>query len=106
MTYEKLIERVLQGRSVNATAKAIGIPQKTFEGWVKQKNFPNCSSTIVLANAAGIDLETAVKAVSKKELEVKTKSQHVVAALDKLAASFNTLLHVANVSWKRVSTTV
>lgn len=106
MTYEKLIEKVLAGRSVNATAKALGIPQKTFEGYVKQKNFPNCSSTIILANAAGVDLGEAVKAVSKKELEMKNKSQHVKVALDKLAVSFNTLLHVANVGWKRVSPTV
>ncbi|ABR91907.1 Hypothetical protein mma_1785 [Janthinobacterium sp. Marseille] len=95
MTYEKLIELVMKGRSVNATAKALGIPQKTFEGYVKQRSFPNCSSTIVLANEAGVELGEAVKAVSKKELEVKTKSQYVAAALDKLAVSFNALLSIA-----------
>lgn len=95
MDYENLIAKVLDGRSVNATAKAIGLPQRTLEDYVKQKSFPNCSTTILLAKAAGIDIETAVKAVSKKELEVKTKSQYVAAALDKLAVSFNTLLSMA-----------
>lgn len=106
MTYEKLIELVLAGRSTNATAKALGLPQKTFEGYVKAIHFPPCSATLLMAKAAGVDLETAVKAVAKKELEVKTKSQYVAAALDKLAVSFNALLHVANVGRKRIQPTV
>lgn len=105
MTYEKFIELVLAGRSVNATAKALGLPQKTFEGYVKAVHFPTCSTTILLANAAGIDLVEAVKAVSKKELEVKTKSQHVIAAMEKLSMSFDLLLRAANVGWTRVPAT-
>lgn len=106
MTYEKLIELVIAGRSVNATALALGIPQKTFEGYVKERSFPDCSTTILFAKAAGVDIETAVKAVSKKELETKTKSQYVAAALDKLAVSFNSFLHAANVGWTHISPTV
>jgi len=105
MTYEKLIEMVLKGRSVNATAKALDMPQKTFESYVKQTHFPNCSRTILLAKEAGVDIETAVKAVSKRELEIKTKSHHVKAALDKLSLSFNSLLRAANVSWARIQRT-
>lgn len=105
MNYEKFMELVLAGRSTNAAAKAIGVPQKTLEGYVKQKNFPNCSSTILLANAARIDLAEAVKAVSKKELEVKTKSHHVALALDKMSLSFNWLLRAANVMLVKVPAT-
>lgn len=105
MNYEKLIELVLDGRSTNATAKALGLPQKTFESYVKAIHFPPCSTTMLMAKAAGVDLETAVKAVAKKELEVKTKSQYVMAALDKLSVSFNSLLRAANVSWVRVQRT-
>jgi hypothetical protein len=101
MTYEKLIEMVLKGRSVNATAKALNMPQKTFESYVKMSHFPNCSRTILLAKEAGVDIETAVKAVSKKELEVKTKSVQLKLALDKLSVSFKTLLRGANVGGKR-----
>jgi hypothetical protein len=105
MTYEKLIEMVLAGRSTNATAKALGIPQKTFESYVKAIHFPPCSTTMLLARTAGVDLETAVKAVAKKEMEIKTKSEKVKIALDKLSVSFKTLLRGANVGGKRVPAT-
>ncbi|WP_293781266.1 hypothetical protein [uncultured Oxalicibacterium sp.] len=105
MTYEKLIEAVLRGRSVNATAKALGIPQKTFESYVKKKHFPNCSRTILLAKEAGIDIETAVKAISKAEMEENKTGEHLKAAMSKMSLSFNSLLRGANVGWKRVSTT-
>lgn len=105
MEYEKFMELVLAGRSVNATAKILGLPQKTFEGYVKAVHFPTCSTTMLLAKAAGIDLEVAVKAVGKKELEVKTKSHYVIAAMDKMSLSFNWLLRVANVALVRVPAT-
>jgi hypothetical protein len=98
MTYEKLIEMVLKGRSVNATAKALGVPQRTMDSWVKGEHFPNCSRTILLAREAGVDIETAVKAVSYAELEAKPKSERVKLALDKLSVSFKALLGIAKVA--------
>ena len=73
MTYEDLMEKVLAGRSVNATAKALGIPQKTLEGYVKAKSFPGCAMTKRFADVAGVSLEDAVEAVAVRESQVRPR---------------------------------
>ncbi|WP_293775736.1 hypothetical protein [uncultured Oxalicibacterium sp.] len=71
MTYDELIEKVLKGRSVNATAKAIGLPQKTMDQYVKATNLPDCERAVLLANAAGVSIEEAVLAIVKKKTELR-----------------------------------
>lgn len=71
MTYEELMEKVLGGRSVNATAKAIGVPQKSLDDYVKAKNLPDCERAVVLANAAGVSIEEAVLAIVAKKAELR-----------------------------------
>jgi hypothetical protein len=73
MDYRVFMEKVLAGRSVNATAKALGIPQKTLEGYVKERSFPGCAMTIKLAEAAGISVQEAVDAVAKRESQVRPR---------------------------------
>lgn len=73
MDYDVLMEKVLAGRSVNATAKALGIPQKTLESYVKGKSFPGCAATRKLAQAAGVPVQEAVDAVADKESQVRPR---------------------------------
>lgn len=71
MNYEDLIKRVLNGNSVNATAKALGIPQKTLDQYVKANHLPPCDVAIVLARAAGVSIEEAVIAIANKKAELQ-----------------------------------
>lgn len=71
MTYDDLMEKVLAGKSVNARAKEIGIPQVTLNNYKRGSRIPSCAMTIKLAEIAGIPIEEAVKAVAEKEMEAR-----------------------------------
>lgn len=71
MTYAELIEKVLNGGSVNAKAKELGLPQKTLDQYVKATHLPDCERAILLANAAGVSVEEAVYAIAEKKAELR-----------------------------------
>jgi transcriptional regulator with XRE-family HTH domain len=71
MTYDEFIEKVLDGKSVNARAKELGIAQTTLSNYKLGRNAPSCAMTLRLAEAAGVDPMEAVKAVAEKEVEVR-----------------------------------
>lgn len=71
MTYEKLMELVLAGRSVNAAAKAMGLTQRQLDYYVKAQNLPDCDAAIVLAEAAGISIEETVRTIAAKKAELR-----------------------------------
>jgi hypothetical protein len=71
MTYEKLIELVLAGKSVNARAKDLGIPQKSMDHYVKARSLPDCDVAIAFAEAAGISVEETVRAIATKKAELR-----------------------------------
>ena len=71
MTYEKLMELVLAGRSVNAAAKAMGLTQRQLDYYVKAQNLPDCDAAIVLAEAAGVSIEEAVRSIAAKKAELR-----------------------------------
>jgi hypothetical protein len=73
MTYQELMEKVLAGKSVNARSKELGIPQKTLEGYVKERSYPGCAMTVKLAVTAGIPINEAVEAVAKQESQVRPR---------------------------------
>lgn len=54
MTYSELIARALKGRSVNRTAKDLGIPQKTLDQYTKGR-LPNFRTAWRLAEEAEMD---------------------------------------------------
>jgi len=72
MKYEKFIEKVLGGSSVNARAKELGIQQTTLNNYKLGKRIPSCAMTLKLAKAAGVSIEEAVKAVAEKEINTHT----------------------------------
>lgn len=76
MTYEKLIELVLAGKSVNARSKEIGMPQRTLAQYAAAESFPDCNVAIMFANLAGVSVEEAVTAIALKSLEKKPKQAY------------------------------
>lgn len=73
MRYEKFIEKVLDGKSVNARAKELGIPTKTLDNYASGRSVPSCAMTMKLAKVAGVALEEAVIAVAEQELVARPK---------------------------------
>jgi transcriptional regulator with XRE-family HTH domain len=71
LTYDQLMEKVLDGKSVNARAKEIGIPQVTLNNYKRGSRIPSCAMTIKLAEVAGIAVEEAVRAVAEKEMDAR-----------------------------------
>jgi transcriptional regulator with XRE-family HTH domain len=85
MTYEELIKKVLNGKSVNARAKELGMPQKTLDNYVRGKSAPGCGVTMMLAEVAGVPLAEAVAAVA--EQEKKARPNHTATFLRPAMAS-------------------
>ena len=71
MKYEKLIELVLDGKSVNARAKELGIGQKTLDRYVKAENLPDCDVAIIFAEATGLSIERVVRSIAAKKAELR-----------------------------------
>ena len=79
MDYRELIEKVLKGRSVNATAKALGIPQPTLSRYVSGERIPDYEYGFTLVKEAGIGLAEGFEALAEAERNYKiskSKKQH------------------------------
>jgi transcriptional regulator with XRE-family HTH domain len=94
MTYEQLIEKVLNGKSVNSRAKELGMAQKTLDNYVRGKSAPGCAVTMMFAEVAGIPLNEAVAAVA--EQEKKARPNHSATFLRPAMASVLTGLVAVN----------
>lgn len=77
MDYNTLMELALQGRSVNETARALGIPQPTLHRYVQGERVPDFDSGLRLVEAAGVDLAEGFRILAKRQREYK-KSKNVV----------------------------
>lgn len=73
MDYKELIELALQGRSVNSAANALGIPQPTFQRYVKGERMPDFDYGLRIVQAAGVDLQEAFLLLATTEREYKRK---------------------------------
>jgi predicted transcriptional regulator len=74
MNYEELIAKVLKGRSVNAAAKEIGIPQPTLSRYVKAERIPDCDIGLLLVEEAGIDPIEGFKTLAEATKNYKIAS--------------------------------
>ena len=77
MNYSELLHRALKGQTVNAAAKSIGIPQASLDRYVKGQRMPGPQVMILLADAANVDIATAVQACAEKEAEAHPKASFV-----------------------------
>jgi DNA-binding XRE family transcriptional regulator len=91
MDYREMIVKALNGRSVNATAKEWGLPQKTLESYVKEKCLPDYDTALMMANAAGIGVEEAFKMLAK-EAKLRKKNAKKIAAVEKFSKDFKNLV--------------
>ncbi|WP_454712992.1 hypothetical protein, partial [Cupriavidus nantongensis] len=67
MSYQELIAKALNGRSVNRAAKDFGVPQKTFDRYTKGERLPDYHTALMLAQAAGIDPGEAFLMLAEEE---------------------------------------
>ncbi|MNR76009.1 hypothetical protein D3C72_66620 [compost metagenome] len=98
MSYLEIVKRALKERTVNAAAKQWGVPQSTLDKYAKGTRLPDYLTAKIIAKEAGVSAEEMLNALAAEE----TKMKSVKA---KLSKSFNWLLRVANVSYKRVVAT-
>ena len=89
MNYEKFMQLALQGRTVNATAKAIGIPQPSLDRYVKGERIPGAQAILVLADAAGVSPEVALKACALHEALQRPQASFVKKFLTSNAPAAN-----------------
>lgn len=73
MTYEKLIELALKGRSVNQAAKDWGIPQTTLDKYVKGKRIPDYQTALVIARESGADAGEVMQILARQEAQKKPR---------------------------------
>ncbi|WP_051723115.1 hypothetical protein [Cupriavidus metallidurans] len=92
MSYKELIERALHGRSVNSAAKAMGIPQKTFDRYTKAESLPDYVTAFMLAKEAGIDPREMFMALVEEEAKKK-------GLLEKISEGFDWLLSLVKPHW-------
>jgi len=57
----------LQGRSVNATANALGIPLATFQRYASGERVPDCWNGLKIVEAAGVDLATGFRTLAETQ---------------------------------------
>lgn len=96
MSYLEIVKLALKGRSVNATAKAWGIPQPTLDEYAKGKRLPNFSAAKKMAAEAGISAGEMLEILAIEEAKRKAKK-------DKMSTSFNWLLRVTKLGCMRVA---
>jgi transcriptional regulator with XRE-family HTH domain len=73
MNYDEFIEKVLDGKSVNARAHELGIPQSTLSSYKTKRSVPSVGMTKELAQVAGIPLMEAIEAVAAQEFLTRSK---------------------------------
>lgn len=71
MTYQELIDQVRKGRSVRATAAALGMPYTTFFRYVKGTRFPDIDAALRMAEEAGIDPAGAYAAIAEAQRQYR-----------------------------------
>jgi len=75
MDYDEFIEKVLRGRTVNAAAKAIGVPQPSLDKYVKKVTIPGIENGYKMVAAAGIDFKEGFETLANAERLHKLKKQ-------------------------------
>jgi transcriptional regulator with XRE-family HTH domain len=94
MRYDELIAKVLNGKSVNAVALEMNIPQKTMDRYVKAETMPSVSVALRFAERAGVPIEEAMRAIAERESQVRPRRAFGVIELAPVAAAL--LIAVTN----------
>lgn len=73
MTYDELIAKALQGRSVNAAAQAWGVPQTSLNTYARGKRMPDYQTALVIAQEAGVDPGDVMRICAAEEAKRKPR---------------------------------
>ncbi|MDP3671714.1 MAG: helix-turn-helix domain-containing protein [Telluria sp.] len=95
MSYLEMVTKALKNRSVNSLAKEWGVKQKTLDRYVKGETLPDYATAKIMAKEAGISAAEMLDTLAEEEVKRRSK-------LEKISASFRTLLRAANAYWTRV----
>ena len=98
MSYLEIVKRALHGRSVNATAKAWGVPQKTLDTYAKGARMPDYRIAKIMAAEAGVSAAEMLDVLAEEESKIRGR-------LDKISKSFNSLVRGAKRYWAKVPAT-
>ena len=71
MNYEKLMEKLLAGKKINARGIELGIGQRTLDRWVKGDTLPDCDGALIIAEATGEAIDTVVRSIAAKKAELR-----------------------------------
>ncbi|RKP46847.1 helix-turn-helix domain-containing protein [Trinickia fusca] len=94
MTYEELIESVLNGRSVNRAAKEMGIAQKSLDRYVKGERLPDYTTAAKFAREANVSLGDVMLIMVREEEKRKPLKEMVAAGFRLLTNALNRLFTV------------
>jgi transcriptional regulator with XRE-family HTH domain len=67
MTYQELIAKALNGRSVNEAAQEWGVPQTTLNTYARGRRMPDYQTALIIAREAGVDPGTVMKICAAEE---------------------------------------
>jgi hypothetical protein len=74
MNYDELIAKALNGRSVNSTARAWGLPQPTLDRYVKGVSLPDYDLAEKIFADAGVDDGTGFKVLAEEARNRKART--------------------------------
>lgn len=95
MSYLEIVKLALKGRSVLAASKEWGVPQPTLRKYANGQLLPNYMTAKIIAQEAGISAAEMLETLAEEEEKRRSK-------IDKISASFKSLLRAANAYWIRL----
>jgi plasmid maintenance system antidote protein VapI len=77
MSYLETIANALHGKSVNATAKAWGLPQSSLDRFVRGERLPSFAIALKIADEAGIPHGEMLEILAQEEERRKKTSYNI-----------------------------
>ena len=73
MNYDEMVEKALNGQSVNAMSKTWGVPQVTLNRYVRGERLPDYDTALKMAKAAGVEPGIAFEVLAEEERQKKAR---------------------------------
>jgi transcriptional regulator with XRE-family HTH domain len=91
MDYIEVMRRAINGRTVNAAAKDMGLPQQSLSRWVNGKNIPDYSSAAIIAAEAGVSLGEMMRVLVEEDQRRKGLKDILSPVFHRLTSALNRL---------------
>ena len=86
MSYQELIAKAMKGRSVNALAKALHVPQPTMRNYCNGDRLPDYTTAAALAKEAGVEVAEMFLALVEEEAKKKGLTAKIAEGFKKLVS--------------------